>query len=101
MRILLMFDLPSVTSSEKREYRKFRKFLIKNGFIMIQESVYCKLALNHTAVKSIVNNVKKNKPPHGLVSVITVTEKQYSSMEYILGRLSTDILDSDERMIVI
>ena len=48
MRILVFFDLPSVTSEEKREYLKFRKMLVKSGFLMMQESVYSKLALNTT-----------------------------------------------------
>ena len=46
MRILVMFDLPTETSEERRDYRKFRKNLIKNGFIMMQESVYVKLVMN-------------------------------------------------------
>ena len=46
MRILVMFDLPTETSEDRRNYRKFRKNLIKNGFIMMQESVYVRLAMN-------------------------------------------------------
>lgn len=46
MRILLFFDLPNITLEDKKEYRNFRKFLIKEGFFMMQESVYCKLLLN-------------------------------------------------------
>ena len=45
MRVLVMFDLPTETSIQRRNYRKFRKSLIKNGFIMMQESVYIKLAM--------------------------------------------------------
>jgi CRISPR-associated protein Cas2 len=101
MRVILMFDLPSVTSREKREYRKFRKHLIKNGFIMLQESVYSKLALNNSVVERIVNNIRKHKPPQGNLAVLTVTEKQYASMEYILGNKKTDIVDSYERLIII
>ena len=43
MRLILFFDLPSVDSKDLVEYRNFRRFLIKNGFIMMQESVYSKL----------------------------------------------------------
>lgn len=43
MRIIVMFDLPVVTSAERQEYTKFRKFLLKSGFIMMQESVYTKI----------------------------------------------------------
>lgn len=65
MRVLVFFDLPVITGENKRAYRKFRKYLLKNGFLMLQESVYCKLALNGTAVKAIVDNVHKNKPEEG------------------------------------
>ena len=48
MRIMVMFDLPTLTSTDKREYARFHKYLVKSGFLMMQESVYCKLALNTT-----------------------------------------------------
>ena len=54
MRVIVFFDLPTETPDDKREYRNFRKFLIKKGFLMMQESVYCKLALNATVAESIV-----------------------------------------------
>lgn len=101
MRIIVMFDLPSQTSSELREYRKFRKHLIKNGFIMMQESVYSKLALNHTVAESVMNSIRKNKPPEGLVQMITITEKQFEKIEYIVGAKISDVLDSDERMVIL
>lgn len=62
MRVLVFFDLPVLTAENRRAYTRFRKFLLKNGFLMLQESVYCKLALNGTAVNAIVDNVHKNKP---------------------------------------
>ena len=61
MRVLVFFDLPVTTSENRRAYVHFRKFLLKNGFLMLQESVYCKLALNSTAVNAIVENIHKNK----------------------------------------
>ena len=96
MRILVMFDLPVGTDSERRNYRLFRKYLVKNGFLMLQESVYCKIAQNSTAAETIVENVKKNKPPVGLVQVLKVTEKQYSRMEYIVGETKSEVIDNDD-----
>lgn len=84
MRILVFFDLPVLTSKEQRDYRQFRKFLIKSGFLMLQESVYCKLAQNSTMADSIIESVKKNKPGEGLVQLLRVTEKQYAKMEFIV-----------------
>lgn len=101
MRVLVFFDLPVITEENKREYRKFRKFLLKNGFLMLQESVYCKLALNSTAVRTIVDNVHKNKPEEGLVQLLTVTEKQYAKMDIIIGDIKNEVLDSDERLVIL
>ncbi len=101
MRVLVFFDLPMVTAEQRREYTKFRKFLLKNGFLMLQESVYCKLALNGTAVNAIVDNVHKNKPEEGLIQLLTVTEKQYSKMEYVIGKKGSTIIDSDQRTVIL
>lgn len=101
MRILVFFDLPVLTSKEQRDYRQFRKFLIKNGFLMLQESVYCKLAQNSTMADSIIESVKKNKPGEGLVQLLKVTEKQYAKMEFIVGESCSEVLDSDERLVIL
>lgn len=94
-----MFDLPVVSAQDRREYAKFRKFLVKSGFLMLQESVYCKLAQNNQAADAIIDNLYKNRPPKGTVQALKVTEKQYSKMEYIVGENSSDIIDTDERII--
>lgn len=100
MRVMVLFDLPSVTLAEKKEYRHFRKFLLKSGFIMMQESVYTKLALNATAANAIMENVRKNKPASGLVQMMTVTEKQFNHMEIVVGNLASSVLNSDERLVI-
>lgn len=101
MRIIIFFDLPTITYEQRKEYIKFRKYLLKNGFIMIQESVYSKLALNSTVAKSVSKGVKDNKPKFGLVQMLTITEKQYARMELICGEKNKEVLDSDERMIIL
>ena len=100
MRVLVMFDLPSVSPEEMRAYRAFRKFLLKSGFIMVQESVYSKLALNMTVANGIISNIRKNSPETGLVQLLVVTEKQYGKMEFIVGNRQSEILESDERLVV-
>lgn len=101
MRIIVFFDLPTETNENKRDYRKFRKMLIENGFIMLQESVYCRMALNQTSARIIVNAVKNNKPQKGLVQILTITEKQFSKMELISGEYSSDVIDNDKRLVII
>ena len=101
MRIIVFFDLPTETSENKRHYREFRKFLIKRGFLMIQESVYCNLALNTTVANSVVQAIKSNKPPEGLVQMLVITEKQYARMEMVVGNANHSIIDSDERVVIL
>ena len=101
MRVIVMFDLPVLTAQERRDYTRFRKHLLKNGFLMMQESVYCKLALNTTVADAIVQAVKANKPNEGLVQLLVITEKQYARMEFVIGSSKSDILDTDERIVVL
>lgn len=97
----MFFDLPVLTEANRREYRMFRKYLIKSGFMMLQESVYCKLAQNGAAADAITDNLKKNKPDNGLVQVLRVTEKQYSRMDFIVGESTGGVLTSDERLVIL
>ncbi|WP_294675324.1 CRISPR-associated endonuclease Cas2 [uncultured Ruminococcus sp.] len=101
MRIIVMFDLPTETPLHRHNYGKFRRYLIKSGFMMLQESIYVKLALNQNMANSIVDSIKKNKPPEGLVQILSVTEKQFSKMEIITGEYSNDTVDTDERLLIL
>ena len=101
MRIVVFFDLPVLTESNRRDYRTFRKYLIKSGFMMVQESVYCKLAQNGSVADAVVENIKKNKPHEGLVQVLRVTEKQYNKMDFIVGERTGDVLTSYERLVIL
>ena len=47
MRLMVFFDLPMLTDKDRREYNRFHKYLLKNGFIMMQKSVYTKLVINN------------------------------------------------------
>lgn len=101
MRMLVFFDLPTESEAERREYRRFRRLLVKNGFIMMQESVYCRMVLNASVRDSVAESIKRGKPPDGIIQLLTVTEKQFAGMTYIVGQYKTDVVDSDERLVVL
>ena len=86
MRMILMFDMPTDTAEERKAYRKFRKFLLSEGFIMHQFSVYSKLLLNHTANTAMVGRLKANNPKKGNITILTVTEKQFARKISIFRR---------------
>ena len=99
MRSIIMFDLPTLTATDRRNYRKFVKLLKKNGFIMFQESIYVKLSINEQAAKNTAKTIRNNVPPKGMVSMLTVTERQFNSMEYMLGEFITNVINTDEKII--
>lgn len=90
MRLVVFFDLPIETVAQRKEYRLFRKYLIKNGYLMMQESVYSKLAIDGKVAKTLVAKLAQNRPPEGLVQVLQVTEKQYADMVSIVGEAHND-----------
>lgn len=99
MRLILMFDLPVDTPEDKKTYRQFRKFLLSEGFIMHQYSVYSKLLLNDTAAKAMEKRLRKNNPKRGNITLLKVTEKQYARMIYLHGARDTSIANSDRRIV--
>ncbi len=101
MRILLFFDLPRDTNEEKRVANKFAKDLVKDGFIMLQESVYCKLVLNSVSIDFVRKRLNQIKPKRGNIILLNVTEKQFNSMEYLLGEAPVSVESTDQRMVII
>ena len=101
MRIMVLFDLPVLTEKQRRDYREFRKYLLKAGFFMMQESVYCKLVQNAGVADVVQESIRKNKPGEGLVQILRVPEKQFAKMEYVVGENKSLVLDTDERLVIL
>lgn len=101
MRTIVFFDLPNIYLKDRKNYQKFRKYLINEGFVMMQESVYSKIVLNAQQSILLVNRIKRNAPRKGIIQVMTITEKQYAQIEYIIGESQTKIIDSEEKLIVL
>ncbi|KGR72136.1 CRISPR-associated endonuclease Cas2 [Streptococcus phocae subsp. salmonis] len=99
MRMILMFDMPVDTADERKAYRKFRKFLLSEGFIMHQFSIYSKLLLNNTANTAMIGRLKENNPKKGNISLLTVTEKQFARMIYLHGEKNTCVANTDSRLV--
>lgn len=101
MRILVFFDLPVETAQDRLNYSRFHKFLIREGFVMMQESVYVKLALNGSIVDAVKRHLSANAPQNGTIQMLVVTEKQFADISYIAGNKNTDVVDSTDRYIVL
>ena len=85
MRLLVFFDLPMVSKREVRIYNQFRKWLLKNGYIMMQYSIYIKSFNNRDSCSKHINILKRYVPEQGQIRIMMITEKQYSNIEIIVG----------------
>ena len=90
MWVLVMFDLPVLTKRQKKAATGFRKDLLKDGFDMVQYSVYSRPCPTDENAAVHVQRVKNCLPPDGQVRIIKFTDKQYAKMECYLSSVSTE-----------
>ncbi|WP_235829607.1 CRISPR-associated endonuclease Cas2 [Clostridium nigeriense] len=85
MRLLVFFDLPVVKKEDRKEYQNFRRFLLNDGYIMLQYSVYSRICNGIDGTNKHINRLQKNIPPKGSVRYLQITEKQYTEMKFLVG----------------
>lgn len=88
MRIMVFFDLPVKTAPERRRAAQFRNFLLNDGYHMIQYSVYARVCNGMDAVRKHRERLKLHLPDNGSIRMLVITEKQYESIEILLGKLT-------------
>lgn len=101
MRMIVFFDLPTTSVQDRKIYADFRKKLIKEGFVMMQQSVYTKVVLNSTNVRAVSAKLDRFTPTDGVVQLLTVTERQFASMEYLTGECTSGAIQNTERIVVL
>jgi len=84
--IIVLFDLPMITKVERKRYALFRKRLMKDGFTMMQYSVYIRHCASNENAQVHVQRVKNNLPPDGEVRIIKITDKQFARIEVFYGK---------------
>jgi len=87
MWIVAMFDLPTDTKQARKHYTHFRKALLKDGFGMMQYSVYIRHCASEENTEVHVERARKSLPPDGEVRLIQITDKQFGRMKVFRGRL--------------
>ena len=85
MWLMVFFDLPTLTKAQRGRASRFRIFLKKDGYIMLQLSVYARVCRGQDAVDKHVKRVRGSLPQEGSVRTLQVTDRQYARMELMLG----------------
>lgn len=86
MWLMVFFDLPVKTKEQRGRANRFRQFLKKDGYIMLQLSVYTRVCRGQDAVDKHIRRVRASLPKEGSVRTLQVTDKQYGRMELMLGK---------------
>lgn len=85
MRIIVFFDLPVVRKRDRKIYAKFRRFLLNDGYDMVQYSVYSRLCNGTDMTNKHLKRLNEILPPRGSIRCLTITEKQYEEMRFLVG----------------
>ena len=102
MRMIVFFDLPVVGREQKRAYIKFRNFLIRDGYDMLQWSVYARITNGSDRLKKHQNRLRAHLPPEGSVRCLVISEKQFTSIETLVGPLKKqEILVNADQLLLI
>jgi len=87
MWVVVFFDLPVDTKAARRAYAIFRKHLLKDGFSMLQYSVYARHSSSEENAHVHIKRVESWVPDDGEVRILTVTDKQFERMQIFWGRI--------------
>ena len=85
MRLIVMFDLPTSTATDRKQATQFRNFLLKDGYHMLQFSIYTRVCNGLDAVKKHRLRLKANIPKDGAIRSLVITEKQFENIDILLG----------------
>ena len=102
MRMLVFFDLPVVGRDQKRAYVKFRNFLLKDGYDMLQWSVYARLTNGSDRLGKHLKRLEAHLPPEGSVRCLVVSEKQFTSIETLVGpkKQQETLVNADQLLLI-
>lgn len=100
MWLFALFDLPVTTQAARRRYAKFRKFLLSEGFTMLQYSVYARYCATEDVGKAHRSRVRSAIPPEGQVRLLTVTDRQFGKMEVYFGKKRTPTEDPPAQLML-
>lgn len=98
MWILVLFDLPTETKKERKNYAEFRKNLLTDGFTMFQFSIYVRHCASAENAQVHIKRIKSFLPQYGHVGIICLTDKQFGDIELFYGKKPKDIIAGGQQL---
>ena len=100
MWLFAMFDLPVKTKSARREYTRFRTFLLTEGFHRLQYSIYARYCANEESANTFRQHIRKRLPPEGNIRLVAITDRQFGKMEVFFGRKKVKPEDAPDQLLL-
>jgi len=88
MWMMVMFDLPTETAAQRKSATKFRKFLLDEGFEMVQFSVYVQFTGTQENSQKFIRAIQRNNPAYGDINILFFTDKQFANIIHIQNRIA-------------
>lgn len=101
MWIFAMFDLPVVEKEDRKQYTRFRNFLLSEGFIMLQFSVYAKFCSSRVYGDTELKHIKEALPSDGQIRLVMITDKQFGEMFVFHGKIRKKSEDPPEQLMLL
>ena len=99
--LMVFFDLPVKSKKQRSVATKFRKFLVDDGYIMLQYSVYTRICRGQEAVIKHTGRLAKSLPQEGSVRSLQVTDAQYARMKTLVGTRRAEENLGTEQMVLL
>ena len=98
MWLFVFFDLPTTTKKERKDAAQFHKALEKDGFTMMQYSVYIRHCPSKENMNVHIARVRASMPPSGLTSILSVTDKQFGEIQNFWGKVEREKLTTPQQL---
>jgi len=100
MWTFVLFDLPTETKKQRKAYSNFRKAMLKDGFEMLQYSIYYRHAASREYMETHIKKIENQMPNEGKVSIMMVTDKQFGDIKHYWCASQIDPPDTPSQLVM-
>ncbi len=95
-----MFDLPVTTRKARKRYTEFRKLLLREGFTMLQFSVYARYCASEEMAGAFRSRIRRHCHRKGMCRVLAVTDRQFGKMESYIGEKWIELEEPPSQLVL-
>jgi CRISPR-associated protein Cas2 len=98
---MVFFDLPVGTKQERKAATDFRKELIREGYMMLQFSVYARPCGSVDRVDTTVRRLRNRIPAKGEVRALVLSDAQWGRMIVVRSQRPAKPENMPEQMVFV